>query len=108
MDVSVTSSATSPSEHGTHNLCPDHAVPPQAPAQTGRRAICPPTPPNWSALSRYATPFFPMATTTPTHESSVAPTEPRSESLASNACQFEGAKNERTCRSGVSSITELL
>src|SRR5260370_38215177 len=108
IDDSVTSSATRPSEHGTNTRWPNQAGPPKAPAQTDRLAICTPRPPIWPALSRYATPSFPIATTAPIDETNVAPTDPRSASLASSDLQLEGVKNDPTCRSGESSITELL
>src|SRR5258708_12091254 len=76
IDDSVTSSATRPSEHGIHTRWPNQAVPPQAPAQTERLAICPPTPPIWPALRRYATPSFPIPPTPPLAATNPPPPPP--------------------------------
>ena len=107
MEFGVNESATSPSAHGTNTVEPIQAVPPKAPEHTGLLVTSPPMPPSWSAFSRYAMPCLPAARTTPIDGSSVAPSEPRSASLALSDFQVEGAKYDCTCKSGDSLTTEL-
>src|SRR5450759_2460933 len=108
-ELEPTARAYNPSAHGTKTLERDHAVPPHEPEHTRRLATSPPTSPRLPSFNTYATPSLPIASTTPSEGSTVAPTEPRSVSLSFSATHFDGAKYERTeCRSGESWMTALL
>src|SRR5467141_1337945 len=96
IEEALTPSAKRPSAHGTNTVAGSiQAVPPHAPAHTRRLASSPPTPPRLPARNTYATPCLPIAITKPPG-SRVAPTDPRSVSLAFSAAQLDGAKYEVT------------
>jgi hypothetical protein len=83
-------SATSPSTQGTYTKGGRDAVAPKAAWQTGLLNRWPPTPPRWSAASRYPTPALPTWNTV-SLPNRVGLTDPRSASARPSSAQSAGA-----------------